>query len=260
MLLGDVNWIEVMISLPVLLFSFSLHEFAHSFTAYALGDVTQLKEGRLTLSPFKHIDWMGFFCLLLFRFGWGKPVMVDFRYFAKDKDEAEDKDKEKDKDGDNKVLIKKGMKSGMALSSFAGPMSNFVLGFISILIYYPLYMAYYGDKAAIYSGFNDILYGAGNTVPMVVRFVLLLLFEAVQLNIVFGVFNMLPLPPLDGSKVFSAFLPDKTYFRFISGGGITTFIFLALIITGAISQILGPVATIIYRTYHLLAQTLYSFL
>lgn len=259
MLLGEIDWIEVMIRVPVLLFSFSLHEFSHSFTAYALGDVTQKKEGRLTLSPFKHIDWIGFLCLLLFHIGWAKPVSVDPRYFAK-KETGNKNTEIEEETTEGKAVLKKGMKGGMVLSSLAGPSSNFVLAFLSMMVYYPLYRIYFGDGLAIYSSFSDILNGAGGTVPVLVRFIMLLLYESIQLNIVLGVFNMIPIPPLDGSKVFSAFLPAGKYFRFINGGGVTSFIFLILIITGALSSIISPVAGFIYGAYYVAAYVLFFFL
>ena len=97
--------ITLLYTLPALLISLSVHEYAHALMAYKLGDVNQKIRGRLTLDPFKHIDPMGFICMLLFRVGWGKPVMVDDRNF-------------------------KNRARGTMLTALAGPLSNFILALL----------------------------------------------------------------------------------------------------------------------------------
>ena len=99
-----------LLSLPVLLMAFSVHETAHGYVAYRLGDPTARSLGRLTLNPIKHIDPIGFICMMVFHVGWAKPVPINTRYF-------------------------KNPKRGMALSALAGPVTNLLLGFIGCLLY-----------------------------------------------------------------------------------------------------------------------------
>lgn len=160
--------ITLLYTLPALLISLSIHEYAHALMAYKLGDVNQKIRGRLTLDPFKHIDPMGFICMLLFRVGWGKPVMVDDRNF-------------------------KNRARGTMLTALAGPLSNFVLALLLTIIY----------KILIEVGVFTI---ATTGAMLIVENMLSI---AISFNIVFGVFNLIPLPPLDGSKVLAYFLPQK---------------------------------------------------
>lgn len=160
--------ITLLYTLPALLISLSVHEYAHAFVAYKLGDVNQKIRGRLTLDPFKHIDPMGFLCMLLFRVGWGKPVMVDDRNF-------------------------KNRAQGTMLTALAGPVSNFILALLLTIIY----------KILIEIGVFTM---ATTGVMSIVEAMLSI---AISFNIVFGVFNLIPLPPLDGSKVLAYFLPQK---------------------------------------------------
>jgi Zn-dependent protease len=114
MIFGNVNILELFAKVIVLLFSFSLHEFFHSYAAYKMGDYSQKSRGRLTLNPLMHIDWIGFLLILVAGFGWAKPVMINPENFAKGEGG----------DADNRR-----MKRGMAITSLAGPVSNLVLAF-----------------------------------------------------------------------------------------------------------------------------------
>ena len=100
-------------TLPALLLSLSIHEFAHAYTAYKLGDMSQKYRGRLTLDPFKHIDIVGFLCIMLCGFGWGKPVQINPRNF------------------DGKYSLSK----AEAMVAVAGPVMNFIIAFIFLIIY-----------------------------------------------------------------------------------------------------------------------------
>ena len=97
--------------------SMSIHETAHGLVSYWMGDPTAKMEGRLSLNPFKHVDWIGLVCLLVCGFGWAKPVPVDARYY-------------------------KDAKTGIIWTSFAGPIANFLLSFICIFLFYALYKFY----------------------------------------------------------------------------------------------------------------------
>lgn len=148
-----------------------IHECAHGWVAYKMGDDTAKRSGRLTLNPLPSIDPMGSLFLLLFGFGWAKPVMVDERNF-------------------------KHPRVGMALTALAGPMSNLICGFLGAIVYY------------------GVLVGTGFSAPL---WVMQLLGSYVSINVGIAVFNMIPLPPLDGSKILGAFLSDKArmvYYRY----------------------------------------------
>lgn len=161
--------ITFLYTLPALVLSLSIHEYAHAWVAYKLGDISQKIRGRLTLNPLAHIDPMGFIAIMLIGVGWGKPVQVDDRNF-------------------------KDSKKGMMLTALAGPMSNILMAiFITIIL-----------KILMVTGILT------NMVNSKVGDILLeMLLYTIQFNIVFGIFNMIPLPPLDGSKVLAYFLPQS---------------------------------------------------
>ena len=147
-----------------------IHEFAHAFAAYKLGDNTAKNMGRLTLNPIASFDLFGTLMFLLVGIGWAKPVPINSRNFKKVSQRA-----------------------GVVITAAAGPLSNLIAAFISCLV-----------VAAIYKFFpnNDSVY--------YVRIAFLLL---AQINIMLAIFNLIPLPPLDGSRIAAGVLPDKIYFK-----------------------------------------------
>ena len=156
-------------TLPALLISLSIHEYAHAWVAYKLGDISQKLRGRLTLDPFKHVDPFGFLCIALFGVGWGRPVMIDDRNF---KDRAK----------------------GTMLTALAGPVSNILLAiFLTIVL-----------KILLVTGLLS-----DNTTNQIVGLLVNMLMITIQFNVIFGIFNMIPLPPFDGSKVLFYFLPQR---------------------------------------------------
>jgi len=194
------GFLEMLYFIPALLLSLSIHEFGHSWVAYKLGDKSQKALGRLTLSPFAHIDPLGFVFILLFRFGWGKPVMIDDRNF-------------------------KNRARGNMLVSLAGPAFNVLLAIVLTIVLKLLWV--FGiTPDTIASSTGEILYYMLNI--------------AIQFNIVFAVFNLLPLPPFDGSKVLYYFLPYKGKQFMNSIERYSIWILIFLLWTGLYSYIILP--------------------
>jgi len=160
-------------SLIVIFLTLPIHEFAHGFVATKLGDPTPRYQGRLTLNPFAHIDWIGAVCILVFGFGWAKPVQVNARYF-------------------------KNSKWGMAVTALAGPFSNIIVAFICILL----------RNIILFSIFKI----TGTTEHDFIEWLNIFYYIA-QINVSLAVFNFIPIPPLDGSRIVSVFLPTKVYFK-----------------------------------------------
>ncbi len=175
-----VNYIiEILLSLPCVLIALTFHEYAHAFAAYKLGDPTARNLGRLTLNPLKHLDPLGAVCMLIFRFGWAKPVPINSRYF-------------------------KHMRRDVIIVSVAGPLSNVVLGFIGLLLY-RITVAVLGNTMSLNGSFSG----------KIAYFFTLLLYLFAVLNVSFAVFNLLPIPPLDGSRILTILLPAKWQMIFI---------------------------------------------
>jgi len=160
---------ETLYFLPALLIALSVHEFAHAYVAYKLGDRSQKALGRLTISPLAHIDPIGFIFMLVFKFGWGKPVRVDDRNFTH-------------------------RRKAMMWISLAGPMSNVILAIVFTILLKLL------EVLGVLNMMADSSIG---------QILTIMLFYAIQFNMVFAVFNLIPIPPFDGSKVLYYFLPYK---------------------------------------------------
>lgn len=162
-----------------------IHEFAHAFVGNLLGDETPRLKGRLTINPMAHIDWMGALLLLVVGFGWGKPVSVNMRNFKM-----------------------KNKKLGMALVAFAGPLSNIIMAFISLVIMF--FVMKYSGTGFLENG-NVMIYNnaEGSTAYNLIQFLMF----AASVNISLAVFNLLPVPPLDGSRLVSVILPNKIYYK-----------------------------------------------
>lgn len=156
-----------------------VHEFAHAFVADRLGDKTPRWNGRLTLNPLAHIDWLGAAMILLFGIGYARPVPIYPRNF-------------------------KNARKGMALTALAGPVSNLLMAILSIAIFRVL-LLFGGDVV------NGSIYVNMDANWLVYAHVILIQVFA-SVNIGLAVFNLLPIPPLDGSRIFSAILPRKWAF------------------------------------------------
>jgi Zn-dependent protease len=194
--------LSLLYSLPAILIALSFHEFAHAWMANKMGDPTAKNLGRMTLDPIKHLDLVGTICLLLFRFGWAKPVPINPRNFKKPvRDE---------------ILV-----------SLAGIAMNFLVSFVA-------------------AGFLFFLYGSVKTVVDIPS---IIIFYIMVLNIYFGIFNLIPIPPLDGFHIISALFIRRAgqvvsaLYRF------GFLILLVLLLTNVIGFLLGTVSAGVLSGY-----------
>lgn len=156
------------------LVALTLHEFAHGYMAYKLGDNTAKSMGRLSLNPLKHLDVFGVLCMVFFHFGWAKPVPIDPRNF-------------------------KNPRRGFALTALAGPLTNLVLGFCSAFLYLLCLSTFKPSDASF------LFYLQLNIINFLYYFFIV--------NIGLGVFNLIPIPPFDGSRILNVILPERLYFK-----------------------------------------------
>ena len=185
------------------------HELAHGFIAYKLGDDTAKREGRLTLNPLYHIDYVGALCLLLVGFGWAKPVPVNMRRL-------------------------KNPKRDMAVVALAGPVANLIAALAGTLLMTVFVIIGYKTNM------NDTIYD------------LILGFFGyyIQVNVGLAVFNLIPLPPLDGSKILGAFLPTELYVKQLEYERYLSIGLLVLIWIGIVDKIIGvPTASLVSLLY-----------
>lgn len=208
---------STLLALPIILLALCVHETAHGYAANKLGDPTAQNLGRLTLNPIKHLDPIGFLCMLCFGFGWAKPVPVNSRYFKKPRRD-------------------------MAITAVAGPASNLLLALIFTALL-KLFCIILGANSALLSS---------TFVKNVFTFAYLLLSAGIQLNIGLAIFNLIPIPPLDGSKVLYMFLPPNLYFKILRYERYVYFALLALLALGVITPILSFVSGYICDFFYLI--------
>ncbi len=163
------NWLII----PAAFFAIVFHEISHGYVAFLLGDRTAKDSGRLSLNPISHIDVFGLICMVIFGFGWAKPVPVNPYYF-------------------------KNRKLSMSLVAIAGPVSNLIMAAISLLCISLL------TRLEI----------SGNLIIKLATLLVYFFNISAILNVGLAVFNLIPIPPLDGSKILFALLPTRAY-RFI---------------------------------------------
>lgn len=174
-----------------LLVALTVHEYAHARVAAYFGDPTPRLQGRLSLNPLVHIDPLGLIVMVIAKFGWAKPVMFDPRYF-------------------------RNVRKGIFWVSFAGPLVNFLVAFLSLLAFRVL-----------------VLFTDNDFVLQLVRYNFIY-------NIYFGLFNMIPVPPLDGSKVLMMLLPYEAMRKFERIEPYGFWILMVLILLGVVGKVLMP--------------------
>lgn len=197
---GRFDLMHTLLTLPGLICALAFHEYAHAKTSDRLGDPTPESQGRLTLNPLAHLDPLGTVFLIFAGFGWGKPVEVNGAYY---RNPARD----------------------TMLVALAGPVSNFIQGFIWLLIYG--LMTFFVPEASLISGTVGLLYS-------------MVLYAGI-INISLGVFNFLPLPPLDGSKILRYFLKGNAREFIYSLERYSTIILMVLFATNITSIIISPI-------------------
>lgn len=197
--------LDFLLTLPAVLIALSAHEMMHGYAAYRLGDPTAKYQGRLSLNPLRHVDPFGFICLMLFHVGWAKPVAVDPRYFKKPKRD-------------------------MAITALAGPLTNFALAFFFSFVY--VFFLQVGLKLALVQN---------GVVPYVIF--LKVLGYILTINLGLGVFNLIPVPPLDGSKILYAFLPYNVLYKIAPFERYFHFIMILLLALGILSLPINGIVT-----------------
>lgn len=169
-----MNISQLILTTMAALVALTIHEFAHGYVAYRLGDDTAKSMGRLSLNPIKHLDPFGVICMVLFHFGWAKPVPINPRNF-------------------------KNPRRGFAITAMAGPATNLVVGFFTAFLYL-LCLSTFRQVGVVF--FNNLQINA-----------LTFLQYFFIINVGLGVFNLIPVPPFDGSRILNVILPKKWYFK-----------------------------------------------
>ena len=201
----DFNILAIIAGIPGLLIALVIHEYAHAQVADWMGDDTPRMMGRLTLNPVAHIDPVGLIMLLVARFGWAKPVMINPGNF-------------------------RNWRKGEVCVALAGPVSNLITAFVALVV--QLVFA----KLQLFSS---------TALPMVLQLIVLY-------NVNFAIFNMLPLPPLDGSRVLMCFLPTEWSYKLAGIERYSFLILIALMMTPVFTYILIPLQRLIFTLFSLL--------
>ena len=183
------------LSAVVVLITITVHEYAHAFAAYKMGDPTAKNLGRLTLNPLKHLDPIGALCMLFLHVGWAKPVPINARNFRKPR-------------------------QAFAITALAGPAINLIIAFFSAFVYLALF-AWFSQITFT----NEFLYKLAENM-------LLFFYLLHVINLGISLFNLIPVPPLDGSRILGLILPPKTYFSIMRHERTIYFVLLGWLFVG----------------------------
>ncbi len=211
--------LSLILTMPGVIIAITFHEYAHAFVADKLGDDTPRREDRLTLNPLKHMDVIGFALLLFAHFGWGKPVNINERNFSR----------------------KRSVSAQVALVSLAGPLMNMILALILIIV----------RTAVMTYAYSFVMTKTGLIIA-------LLLENTIIVNLGLGIFNLIPLPPLDGSKILAHFLPYNAKAWFAERQQIFYIIFLVLWVTNLIGYIIEPILIGVYNGLNWVVASIFS--
>lgn len=220
---GTAGILNLLLTIPGVLIALTFHEFAHAWAAVKLGDDTPKLQGRLSLNPFSHMDPIGFVFLIVAGFGWGKPVEIDSRNF------------------NGKYSLSK----AEAIVAAAGPIMNFILAFLFMILYYVLFVS------------TSAMSGLSLQWQQIISYIIMYI---ISINIGLGVFNLIPVPPLDGSKVLMHFLPSKGKQWFYNNQQIFYVVFLLIWITGLSSVILKPIFEAVFNGMNWLVSIIFKIL
>jgi Zn-dependent protease len=196
--------LSLLLTLPAVIIAITFHEFAHANAAVKLGDTTPKNQGRLTLNPLSHIDPFGFFLLMFANIGWGRPVQVNPSNYTSNKS--------------------RGFCDSMV--ALAGPLMNFFIAIIACIAY--CLINYFGGGVAFFN-------------TQIGAILILFLQILIAINIGLGVFNLIPLPPLDGEKIFRNLLPSKAQRWLQDNYATLSAVFMILWIFGFLEIIVSPV-------------------
>jgi len=213
--------------LPLMVIALPVHELAHGYVAYKLGDPTAKDAGRLTLNPLKHLDPFGLIMMVVAGVGWAKPVPVNSGYF-------------------------KNRKAGMILVSIAGPLSNLVLAFIFMLLWGLVVKLITIGAIVISTAAMDTF----------ISYLIDFFYIFVSINISLAIFNLIPVPPLDGSRLISAFVPEESYYRFARYEqyiGLAFIILVTVLPSNTFSSFIHFFADPIYSSMESLVLRVYGF-
>ena len=216
---NPMELLALILTLPGVIVAITFHEFAHAFVADKLGDDTPRRQGRLNLNPLSHIDPVGFFMLIFAHFGWGKPVEINPANFNR----------------------KRSMSAQEALVALAGPVMNLIIAIVLTIILFAI------------TTFTPtfILSTTGMLIGLTLQM-------AISVNIGLGVFNLIPLPPLDGSKILMHFLPYNAKTCFENNAQIFYIVFIVLWVTNLISYIISPVINIVSTGIYSMVSALFG--
>ena len=206
--------VQILMLIPIILISLTLHELAHGYAAYKCGDNTAKAFGRLTLNPISHLDPLGALMIFIVGFGWAKPVPINMRNFRKPRRD-------------------------LFIVSIAGVVVNFLLAFIGVFIMF---------------GSTYLTFLPENTISTIINFFFLFSF----INISLGLFNLIPLPPLDGSKIVASILPPIAAAKYLRLEFYSRYIFLGIIIISWLPGPFGLLSDIIWGPFGFLRNGILS--